>query len=85
MRIKAVYENGVIKPLQPLGFKGKEIQIDIIIPDWLLEKDQGHESTTPMRKKIDDILGKYARRRPTITPREDKKLWHRHLEKKYCS
>lgn len=85
MQIKAVYENGVFKPLVPLKLKNEKIQLTIVIPDELLESDHQLSTKNSLRERIDAILGKYAHPRPAVTPSDDKALWHKHLEEKYGS
>jgi hypothetical protein len=66
----------------------------LILPDHLhLVADEGEvvvdlppeavrQTPTAVRKQIDDLLGRYARPRPSTAPDEDKRAWHEHLEEK---
>ena len=81
MRVEAIYENGVIKPLIPLKLKNKQLHIEIIIPDEQLEHSLSESDS--LRQKIDNILGEYAHPDSAVSPAEDKSIWHRHLEEKY--
>jgi len=39
--------------------------------------------TSAIRQQLDNILGKYAKKRPAVSPAEDKAAWHQHLKNKY--
>ena len=47
--IRAIYENGVLRPLQPLNFpEHSEVEIDV--------RDAGENSAETMREKADRVL-----------------------------
>ena len=66
MQIDAIYDNGIIKPLVPLKLKKKEVRMEIIIPDELIETGQVANRKNTMRERIDAILGQYAHPRPSV-------------------
>ena len=81
MQVEAVYENGVIKTKHPLQLKQKVVEVVLIVPDEAIEKPQ--KEISPLRKEINDIMGRFAQKRPYVSPEEDKAAWHEHLEEKY--
>jgi len=84
MRIDAIYQDGVIKPLKPLRLKSDNLRVQVIIPDEDIAPEPISEEGS-MRNKINAILGPYAHPRPAATPAEDKTAWNEHLTKKYGS
>lgn len=40
-------------------------------------------ASTQVRQQLDDLLGPYARPRPSVTPAQDKLAWQQHLDEKY--
>ena len=82
MQIKAVYEDGIIKPKTPLKLKKTQVEVTVIIPDDCLETEKA-ESSGSLRQKINKILGKYSKPRTASIAGKDKELWHEHLVRKY--
>ena len=90
MHIHALMDNTgkVIFP-KPLFLKKESVKVEIIIPDDALtstkvyqQVDTVNTPTSAIRQQLNNILGKYAKKR-SVSPAEDKAAWHQHLENKY--
>lgn len=84
MQIKAIYEDGIIRPKVPLKLKKRRVDVTVIIPDDSLGEYKAVEPES-LGDRISRILGKYSKSRPASTPAQDKTVWHEHLERKYNS
>lgn len=91
MRVDAIYDHGSVIFKEPVRLKEQRIEIQIIIPDEAIVKDQDLPvrpsqelaTTSVVRQQLDALLGKYARQRPGATPAQDKAAWREHLQEKY--
>ena len=97
MQINAIYDNGYLQFKYPIQFKHARFSVNIEIPDHELDisrsvnKQEQNEiqsltanrQTSTIRQQLDNILGKYAQKRPAVSPAEDKAAWHQHIENKY--
>lgn len=102
MKLRAILDNGRLTFEQPVRLRHEQVSVHVIIPDpELVEPDRpfvsekeneteletGKPTIASLRRRLDEILGVYAKSRPEVTRAEDREhlidwLTHRHQAKR---
>lgn len=78
MKVLMKIENGKLIPPAHIQLVADQGEVMVDLPTAVIR-----QASSQVRQQLDDLLGRYARPRPSVTADEDKRFWHEHLEEKH--
>jgi hypothetical protein len=77
MKVLMKIENGKLVPPEHIRLVDKG-EVTVELPAEAIRQE-----ATSVRQQLDDLLGHYAKARPSATLDDDKRAWREHLEEKH--